>query len=262
MLENVTNLINATNLTFATYNVLLLILKCWVFLIAIGIPTGVTTMVKYLASSFRDITLIHQDADTLTCAYPYKPIWRQHCFARIIVWIFTPWRKYNNIVENWNKKYNDVNTEISLKVEEILDRNIVTENDSSEFMSDKNSITKTIYDTISENLTGDSQGSKLKIEEYGYKNGQLYNHVFRIGGRTTAQSSSYEKLKKLEDLFLIILEDDKIKNSILRVESITPKKDEVKQVFSRKLAKLVFDVRTWDGVLSLRDKYDYDNNLK
>lgn len=246
---------NVTNLASKTYTVLSLILECWIFLIAIGVPTGGIIMVKYLASSFRDITLIRHDDDTLTCSYPSKPVWRQHCFARMIVWIFTPWRKYTKAVENWNKKYNVVNTEISSKVEEILDRDIVTEAECSEFITDKNTIIKTIYDTISKDLTGDLQRSKLKIKQY-----QEGGYDFRIGGKMMAQSKSYEKLKKLEDLFLFVLEDDEIKESIKNIEIDNNKIYGLKQVFNSKLAWLVYNVRTWNAILSFKtNKYDNNN---
>lgn len=238
---------NITNLIQNAYTILSLIMQLWKYLIAIGVPVGVVIVVRYFTYVFRDVELIYHGNNEISCRYPNNPKWQQHLFARGILWLFTPWRKYKKANKCSENILDITNREIFSRVNKTKKDITITDVDTREFIESENTITRAIEDTISKDLKGDLQTAKLKIKKYSEGRCEL-----RCGGRLVAYSYSYEKLKLLEDSLREIIEDNKVKKSIAESHTNFKKKSDLERLFKIKLAKFVNIVQTLDSIIPFR----------
>jgi hypothetical protein len=173
MLEHVTNI---TNLITNLYPIAVLGLQLLQWLVGIGALVGLLIMFKYLAHVTSDITLIYYNDKKSSCKYPTNPIWLRHFIAlwlrhfiaRMVVRIITPWTKYNKAVKNWEESFDNSNNEISSRVNEIRKCITLTDIDTREFIESEDTLIRSTEKTISQDVKGDLQTSKLETKLFAY----------------------------------------------------------------------------------------------
>jgi hypothetical protein len=211
-------------------------------------------MLKYLANVTNDITLIHYNNKKSSCKYLDKPIWLRHFLARIVVRIFTPWRKYNRSIEKWKKSHNNVNDELSSRVNEIEKYKSQTDDDTREFIESEDTLISAIEKTISKDIKGDLQTDKSKIRKDFDSRCTIL-----CGGRLVAYSYSYEKAKKIENSLRDIIEDENVKERIKNRSIDYQEMSRLEQLFKIKLACFVGIIRIWNSSLPFKQTKEYDD---
>ena len=254
MLENVTNI---TNLTSNAYTIAALVLGLWTWLVGIGAPVVVLIMFKYFANVTCDITLIHKNEKT-SCKYPDNPIWLRHFFARIVVRIFTPWKKYDRSIEKWKESVDIANNELSSRVNEIENYKSPIDDDTWKFIESKDTLISALEKTISKDMKGDLQTSKLKIKTFDDGRCEL-----RCAGRLIAYSYGGAWLRTLEHSLKDIVDDKNIIELYKNRHIAFQKMNLQEQRFKIKFAGLVDFVRMLDTLFSFKkQKYPEDINVK
>ena len=209
-------------------------------------------MLKYLANVTNDIILIHKKGKKSSCRYPDNPIWQRHFFARIVIWAFTPWRPYNESIEKWENSYDNVNDELSSRVNEIEKYKSPRDDDIREFIESKDTLISAIEKTISKNMKGNLQTDKIKI-----KKDSDGKYSIRCGNRLVAYSYSYDKVKKIEKSLRDIIEDENVREFIEEKDRDFQKMNRLEQLFKIKLAWFVGIIRLWNSILPFKQTKDY-----
>ena len=249
---------NATNLTTVTSNSTITIALILQYLTLFGVigsflVGGIISMLKYLANVTSDITLIPLKNKKSSCKYSDNPIWLRHFFARIVVRIFTPWKKYDKSIEKWKESFDIANNELSSRVNEIEKyKSPDYDYDTREFIESKDKLISALEKTISNNMKGDLRTAKSKIRKDS--DGRC---TILCGGRLVAYSYSYDKAKKIENSLRDIIEDENVKELIKKRYTDYQEMSRLEQLFKIKLAWGVGIIRMWDSILPFKQTKEY-----
>lgn len=246
MVENITNLISNV------YTITSLVLQWWKWLVGIGIPTGVIIMFNYLSIIFRDIKLI-KHGEEYTCAYPKNPIWQKHLVVRWFIRRHRPWgieKKYDKAIRNYDEGVELANTEITSIVTPIIDNADLglpiyegrVKGQPKEFIR-RDFIPPAIIDIV----IGLSK-NKLLIERKSSGSFEL-----SAGAWILARSGSEDRLKKLMSLLQSLIDNNNVvKELAANIQNAEIEMYKLEKTLKKKLAKMVYRIRFWTEVLTLR----------
>lgn len=253
MLENASNLTNVTSNSHITVS---LILQYLTLLGVIGsILIGVIiSMLKYLANVTSNIILIHKKAKKVLANI--RTI-RYGNDILLHAWLYGYSHRGENItkaLKKWKNSYDNVNDELSSRVNEIEKYKSPTDDDTQEFIESEDTLKSAIEKTISKDMKGDLQTAKSKIRKDS--DGRC---TILCGGKLVAYSYSYDKAKKIENSLRDIIEDEKVKERIKNRSIDYQEMSRLEQLFKIKLACFVGIIRMWNSILPFKQTKEYDD---